>query len=145
MVRTAATQLVTKRAAHLRFERLLAQAMIARDPVAAMRAIADDASLPEELRQAAAAADPRGVEMTALLVARLRFERLIQGSIEAASWFEREPDQFAAAFREYHQTVAPVVFFPADEGRLFADWLRGRGGARNLMHYRMSAQHDQTR
>lgn len=116
------------RAAHARFEERVAAAMTAPDPVAAIRALADDPGLPDELRQAAraAATQPRGIELTALLVARLRFERLMQGSQEAPALFERDPAGFVALFRAYHRDVAPSAFFPAQEGRLFAAWLASR-------------------
>lgn len=116
------------RGAYARFEALVAAAMAAADPVAAVRAIAGDMSLPEELRQAAAIAarHTRGIELTALLVARLRFERLMQGSKQAALLFERDPAGFAALFHAYHREVAPSVFFPAQEGRLFTAWLATR-------------------
>jgi len=116
------------RALYARFEERVAAAMTAADPVAAMRALAEDASLPGELRQAARAAvtHARGIELTALLVARLRFERLMQGSMEASALFERDPVGFAELFRAYHREVAPGVFFPAQEGRLFAAWLATR-------------------
>lgn len=116
------------RAAHARFEERVAAAMTAADPVAAVRAMAEDASLPDELRRAAraAATQARGIELTALLVARLRFERLMQGSTEAAALFARDPAGFVELFRAYHRAVAPSVFFPAQEGRLFAAWLATR-------------------
>jgi len=116
------------RAPYALFEERVAAAMTAADPVAAIRALAEDASLPEELRQAARAAvtHARGIELTALLVARLRFERLMQGSTEASALFERDPVGFAELFRAYHREVAPNVFFPAQEGRLFAAWLATR-------------------
>jgi hypothetical protein len=113
------------RAAHARFEERVAAAMTAADPVSEIRALAEDATLPEELRRAAraAATHARGIELTALLVARLRFERLMQGSREALALFERDPAGFAERFRAYHRAVAPSAFFPAQEGRLFAAWL----------------------
>jgi hypothetical protein len=113
------------RAAHARFEARVAAAMTAADPVSEIRALAEDESLPGELRAAAraAAAQARGIELTALLVARLRFERLMQGSREALALFERDPAGFAGLFRAYHREVAPSAFFPAQEGRLFAAWL----------------------
>jgi hypothetical protein len=116
------------RAAYARFEARVAGAMTAADPVAVIRALADDASLPGELRQAARAAvtHARGIELTALLVARLRFERLMQGSREASALFERDPVGFAELFRSYHREVAPGAFFPAQERRLFAAWLAAR-------------------
>ena len=122
---------VRMRALYARFEERVAAAMTAPDPVAAMRALAEDASLPDELRQAAraAVAHAHGIELTALLVARLRFERLMQGSQEASALFERDPVGFADLFRAYHREVPPGVFFPAQEGRLFAAWLATRAPA----------------
>ena len=91
------------------YETRLAAAMRADDPVAAMRAIHP-------------AVDGDGVQMAALLIARLRFERLLRGSPAAESWFDRDPADFARAFRRYHAEVAPSAFFPADEAALFAAW-----------------------
>jgi hypothetical protein len=91
------------------YERRMAAAMRARDPVAAVRAIAPEAC-----------AD--GVRMTALLVARLRFERLMRGSPEAEASFERDPAAFAKDFRRYHAAVPPRAFFPVDEAALFRAW-----------------------
>lgn len=91
------------------YETRLAAAMRAADPVAAVRAL-----YPE--------ADADGVLMTALIVARLRFERLLRGSAAAAAWFDRDPAGFTRAFRRYHATVAPRAFFPADEAALFTEF-----------------------
>ena len=62
--------------------------------------------------------------MTALLVARLRFERLLQGSELAATWFDQDPESFTAAFRTYHRQVPLRAFFPREEARTFARWYR---------------------
>jgi hypothetical protein len=91
------------------WEARLAAAMRAEDPVAAVRALHPGA-------------DADGVRMTALLVARLRFERLVRGSAAAEAWFDRDPADFARAFRRYHAEVAPRAFFPADEAELFESW-----------------------
>jgi hypothetical protein len=93
------------------YETRLAAAMRADDPVAAVRALHPGA-------------DADGVQMTALLVARLRFERLLRGSPDAEAWFDRDPADFAGAFRRYHAEVAPSAFFPADEAALFVAWRR---------------------
>ena len=111
------------RQAHARFTEKVAQAMIARDPVRAIRDIASTCELPDELRHAAAGASASGVELTALLVARLRFERLTQASEQAAQWFAEDPEGFAAGFRAYHHSVPPTAVFPVEEARLFAAWL----------------------
>lgn len=91
------------------YEKQLAAAMRARDPVAAMRAIYADV-------------DADGVRMTALLVARLRFERLLRGSPEAEASFDRDAAAFARDFARYHAEVPPRAFFPADEAALFRAW-----------------------
>jgi hypothetical protein len=97
------------------YERRLAAAMRARDPVAAMRAIHPGV-------------DADGVRMTALIVARLRFERLLRGSPEAEASFDRDPAAFAETFRRYHADVPPSAFFPAEEAALFDAW-RDRNAA----------------
>ncbi|XYH97717.1 hypothetical protein ACMHYB_59850 [Sorangium sp. So ce1128] len=106
---------------------LLAFAVLtAADPVAALRAAAADPALPAALRRALRGADEDGVRMSALLVARLRFERLLRGSPEAEAWFDRDPAAFSAAFRRYHAEVPPTAFFPAGEARLFRGWLEAQ-------------------
>jgi hypothetical protein len=110
---------------HARLERLVARAICAPDPAVALAAAAHDPRLPAALRRACAAADPDGVRLSGLLVARLRFERLVQGSPHAAAWFERDAAAFAAAFRRYHAAVPPRAFFPAGEARAFARWRAG--------------------
>jgi hypothetical protein len=67
-----------------------------------------------------------GLRIAALLVARLRFERLVQGSTAAAGWFEADPAGFARAFRRYHAEVAATAHFPAEEAALFAAWSRAK-------------------
>ena len=110
--------------AHAAFERILADALRAPDPVAALRAAAAAPELPAALRRALVHANEDGVRLSALLVARLRFERLIQGSPEAARWFEEDAAGFSAAFRRYHQAVPATSFFPSGEARLFEAWRR---------------------
>jgi hypothetical protein len=91
------------------YEKQVAAAMRARDPVAAVRALHPDV-------------DADGVRLTALLVARLRFERLMRGSPEAEAWFERDGAGFTRAFARYHAEVPPRAFFPVDEAALFRAW-----------------------
>jgi len=114
---------MTAAEAHARFERVVADAMRAADPAAAMRVAARDRRLPAAMRRALAAADADGVRMAALLVARLRFERLLRGSPEAEAWFESDPEGFAEGFRRYHAEVAPAAFDPAGEAGLFRAWM----------------------
>lgn len=109
-----------------RLERLVADALTAADPVAELRRAARDESLPADLRAALERADEDGVRLSALLVARLRFERLMQGSRAAARWFEEDARAFTEAFRTYHRSVAPTAPFPGEEGARFEEWLASR-------------------
>lgn len=108
-----------------RLEAVVARALVAADPAEAWRAAAADPALPAELRDALGAAAEDGVRMAALIVARLRFERLIHGSRAAADWFERDPAAFAEAFRRYHAEVRPTAALPSGEARLFEAWTAG--------------------
>lgn len=111
--------------AHARLERLVADALTSADPVAGFERAARDPELPSELRDALACAQPAGIRMAALIVARLRFERLMQGSSPAAEWFARDPADFARAFKLYHHAVPATGALPADEARLFERWRAG--------------------
>lgn len=106
-----------------RFERMMARALTAPDPVAALRAAARDRRLAADLRRRLAAADEDGVRMSALLVARLRFERLLRASPTAEDWYDSHPAEFTDAFRRYHAAVPPTAFFPRAEADLFDRWL----------------------
>lgn len=105
-----------------RFERLVAQALTSADPVAAFAAAAADPKLAEELRSALGKADARGIRITALIVARLRFERLMHGSQEAADWFASDPAGFTRAFKTYERAVPPTAADPWAEAALWESW-----------------------
>ena len=108
------------------YERRMIEILTAPDPEQALRAAAADPSLSPALRRAFAAADPDGVRLTALLVARLRFERLLRGCPEAAQAFDADAAAFAADFRRYHAQVPPTAFFPLGESMLYRSWLSDR-------------------
>ena len=103
-----------------RFQKLVADALTSTDPFEALRAARE--GLPPDLRAAVDAADRDGVEMTALLVVKLRFERLMQGSRHAIEWFDRDPAGFSDAMRRYHTEVPPSAHDPREENRLFMRW-----------------------
>lgn len=63
-----------------------------------------------------------GVRIAALLVAKLRFERLLRGSSEIDAAFERDPQRFTEAFRRYHEEVPLTAFDPLAEVRAFSAW-----------------------
>ena len=71
--------------------------------------------------------DPDGLRIAALLVAKLRFQRLMNGSRRANEWFAADPAAFTAAFRRYHQAVAPAAFDPWREAAAFEAWCRDDG------------------
>lgn len=117
---------MTPAEAHTRFEEIVAKALTAEDPAAALARAARDRRLPAELRRALGAAQGDGVRLAALLVARLRFERLLRGSKQAEAWFDADPEAFAAVFKRYHAEVPPAAFFPQAEARLFQQWVGSR-------------------
>lgn len=108
-----------------RYERLMASVLIAPDPIAALELLGtDDRALLEPI-------DRDGLRMAALLVARLRFERLMHGSRRAAAWFDSDPRAFAQAFKRYHASVPPLSTFPTQEARAFEAWLTSDGAPRS--------------
>jgi hypothetical protein len=113
--------------AYARFERVLAEAMQADDPAQALRAASRDRALDARTRGLLGQIDPDGARLAALLVARLRFERLMRGSPEAELWFDTAPEEFAQAFRRYHREVPPTAFFPPGEAALFRAWRESLG------------------
>lgn len=112
-----------------RLQRAMADALCAPDPVAATRALAEAPELDEATRAALRAADPDGLRLTALLVAKLRFERVIRGSSAAGDWFDADPAAFSAAFRRYHGEVPPSAHFPSAEAASFLAWAMRNGVA----------------
>ena len=118
---------MTPAAAHARFEVIVEKAMRSRDPVTPIARASRNRSLPIDLRRALAHAAGDGARIAALLVARLRFERLLRGSPEAEAWFERDPEGFAEAFGRYHEAVSLTAFFPGAEARAFRRWAKHGG------------------
>lgn len=113
--------------AYARLERVLAAAMQADDAAQALREASRDRALDPRTRELLTQIDPDGARMAALLVARLRFERLMRGSPEAELWFDTAPEEFSRSFRRYHQEIPPTAFFPADEAALFRAWRESLG------------------
>lgn len=116
---------LTPAQAQAKLEAVLAQAMRSADPLAELQQAATDPSLPPGLRRALAGADGDGVRLAALLVCKLRFERLIRACAEAEELFTADPEQFAATFRRYHEAVPPTDFFPPREAQRFRLFLAG--------------------
>ena len=103
------------------WERVLAAALRSDDPMAVLRAASADAQHPPPLRRAFARAtrSEAGVRMASLLVAKLRFERVMRGSAVASAWFERDGRSFTEAFRRYHAETPLTAIFPAAEAAAF--------------------------
>jgi hypothetical protein len=117
---------LTPAQAHARYEELLAQAMTAPDPAATLQQHSADPALPRSLRRALSAVDPDGVRLTALLVAKLRFERLLRACGEAERRFREDPAAFARLFRGYHESTPLHDYFPAREAQRFLAYLASR-------------------
>ena len=66
--------------------------------------------------------DSDSIDLSAVLVLRLRFERLLQGSSEAGAWFETDPGSFAREVRRFHRATPLTATFPAEEADLFLRW-----------------------
>jgi hypothetical protein len=97
---------------------VLADALLAPDPAAFVAARAAAAGAEPALR----AIDPDGLRLAALLVAKLRFQQLMNASRPAAAWFERDAADFTAAFKRYHRSVPPTALDPWREAATFAAW-----------------------
>ena len=106
------------------WEATVTRLVLSRDPVAELGRLRRSRAVPAALRRRLAQADVDGVVLTSLLVARLRFERLLRGSPAAEAWFDDDAPGFAAAFKRYHTEVPPTAFFPPDEADLFESWRR---------------------
>lgn len=106
------------------FERALAQTLRAADPVRALRDLLADehhAAWRSEygLEHLTSEDAQAGFKIAALLIAKLRFSRLMQGSRIAPTWFETDPPGFAEEFKRYHAEVPPTDFYPQGEGETF--------------------------
>ncbi len=93
------------------------------DPPAELQRRSTDPTLPAALRHALATADPDGLRLAALLVCKLRFERLLRASPEAERLFTADPAAFAQTFRRYHESTPLLDFFPPREAQRFRTFL----------------------
>lgn len=82
------------------------------------------ASLGERIADCGGSED--GVRVAALLVAKLRFQRLTNASPMANEWLAVDPKGFVAAFREYQKSVASGALDPWGEAELFERWADAR-------------------
>ena len=103
-------------------EEVLAEAFAGDDPLRILREARSTGRLDERFASALDQVDADGVELSGLLVAKLRFERLVQGSGFVREWFERDPQGFTDAFKRYRRAEPPLETFPGGEGRRFEEW-----------------------
>jgi len=106
----------------VRQQALLADLLTAPDPVAALRERLARTDADPTLR----AIDEDGLRIAALLVVKLRFQRLTNGSRLANEWFERDARGFTDAFRAYHRDVPPTALDPWREAASFHQWCTAR-------------------
>jgi hypothetical protein len=66
--------------------------------------------------------DQEGLQLTRLIVKKLRFELIVRGDSDAEAWFDRDPAGFAAAFKVYDSIVPPRSWFPREEAEKFRAW-----------------------
>ena len=103
------------------FESLLGEVLLSPNPAAALRDVSGPR--PAGWDRSVSHVDEDGLQMAALLVVKLRFERLIAASSRAAAMFDEDAEAFAATFRRYHQSVRATSPMPRDERELFERWL----------------------
>ncbi|MDX2020044.1 MAG: hypothetical protein SF187_07365 [Deltaproteobacteria bacterium] len=104
------------------YENILVHVLRARDPQGALASAIKALDDQHPLRAALAAINTDGLRMSALLVARLRFERLLRGSKEYRADWQLDPNSAAARFSAYHEASPLLAFSPKEEAKLFHAW-----------------------
>ena len=99
---------------------VLVSCLAAEDPAAAL--VVARASHPE-LDPWLETVDLEGLRLTALLIRKLRFERIVRGDPNLAARFEADPSGFTSIFREYLVTESPNRVFPEEEAEGFRRFL----------------------
>ncbi|TNE87468.1 MAG: DUF692 family protein [Deltaproteobacteria bacterium] len=100
--------------AWLRWERSLGPALRTRSGLATT-----SEHLPEPHRIALSAADADGVKLSAMLMAKLRYERVLHGVSGATEAADADPAGFARRFFAYHRATPATAFFPWQEAALW--------------------------
>lgn len=101
--------------------RLLLEVLRAPDPLSALRAALAREDDPELIR-AWEWLDPAGLQLTSLIVKRLRFERILQGAGRFREEFDADPGAFTERFRAYDAASPSSTPWPQEEARAFAAW-----------------------
>ena len=105
-----------------RLQSLLGEALTDADSETVLRRAT---TLPAELRRAVEDIDRGGLRIASVLVAQLRFQRLLNGSERAGAWWNRDQRGFTEAFKRYHREVPPAGSDPWTEAAQFDEWSEG--------------------
>jgi hypothetical protein len=106
-----------------RVQQLLLDALLSDDPPRTLRRLAEQAAdLSETERAFLRRIDADGFRLSALLIQKLRFERLTAADPALAEQFERRPEEVVALFRAYNAAVPPIVYFPEQEAGRYHQW-----------------------
>lgn len=84
------------------WEEALGPMVRAADPGAARARLLETGELPPDVAEAVAALDPTGLRVLGLLVARLRFDRLMLRSPAQRARYAADPEGWSGAFRSWH-------------------------------------------
>lgn len=72
------------------------------------------------------AIDRDGLRMAARIVMCLRLDRLLDGDLDAARWYQGDPASFSPTFRRYHLEVPARAYTPSQEAETWRAWLGRR-------------------
>jgi hypothetical protein len=101
-------------------QKVLVDCCLADDPAATFAQLRQEHP---ELEPWLAHVDPDGLQLTSLLVKKLRFERILRGDPSLGLRFQKDPQAFTVAFRNYLNAVPATCVFPAEEARAFREFL----------------------
>ena len=104
-------------------QHILAKALFADDPFAALQAALERSELSEADRASLAGISPDGLRMAGLLVKKLRFQRITGGDPRLRQLFDEDPERFVRLYRAYAEASASNTVFPDQESRQFRQWL----------------------
>lgn len=121
---------------------VLAEAMQAADPAAYVRGQLERGDLSAEERAALAGVCEDGLGLARMLVAKLRFERLLLGDPRLGVEFGADPEGFSRSARAYFAATPRGRCWPREEAAAFRAWREGirtdegadNGGARRQDH-----------
>ncbi|MEE9128355.1 MAG: hypothetical protein V3U11_14580 [Planctomycetota bacterium] len=105
-------------------QKVLVDCCLADDPVATFAAARKEHP---ELSPWLEHVDPEGLQLTSLLVKKLRFERILGGDPNLREQFQKDPQTFTIRFREYLAAVPPTAVFPQEEAESFRKFLARPG------------------